>query len=297
MRNERKTKRTLPRKRRGTIKRDIFFIIYISHGTTMSETDLAFVSSEFNIFARKPPQLAIQETSVVQYKPIASIGQSDLEFLIPADFDTYIDPDIKLYVKGKLTKADVSALHASDHTAGANNFLHSLFSQCSFVLNGVNITHSGELYKHRAILETLFSYGFDANISHLTNSYWYKDVGDMLPCDPTKAQSTNTGFINRWNRQKQSKEIEMCGRIHSDICKVPKFLLPGIKLEIKFTKAKPSFYLMNTSADSKTTFNLYPTARHIWCSHGTAHRTNAPYVLRCGHLYLCACVAINVYKL
>jgi len=43
--------------------------------------------------------------------------------------------------------------------------------------------------------------------------------------------------------------------------------------------------------------NLYPTARHIWCSLGTAHRTNAPYVLRCGHLNRCACVAINVYKL
>ena len=30
---------------------------------------------------------------------------------------------------------------------------------------------------------------------------------------------------------------------------------------------------------------------------GTAHRTNAPYVLRCGHLNRCTCVAINVYKL
>jgi len=61
----------------------------------------------------------------------------------------------------------------------------------------------------------------------------------MLPCDPTKAESTNTGFIDRWNRQKESKEIEIFGRIHSDICIVPKFLLPGIKLQIKFTKAKP----------------------------------------------------------
>jgi hypothetical protein len=48
----------------------------------------------------------------------------------------------------------------------------------------------------------------------------------------------------------------MYGRIHSDICNVPKFLLPGIKLQIKFTKAKPGFYLMNTAADSKTIFKL-----------------------------------------
>ena len=58
----------------------------------MSQTDLAFVSSEFDIFARKPVQLAMQETNVVHYKPIASVDQSDLEFLIPADYGTYVDP-------------------------------------------------------------------------------------------------------------------------------------------------------------------------------------------------------------
>jgi len=119
----------------------------------------------------------------------------------------------------------------------------------------VNITQSCDLYNYRAYLETLFSYGIDAAISHLTNSYWHKYVGDM-PCDPTIAESTNTGFIDRWNRQKQSKEIGLYGRIHSDICNVPKFLLPGIKLQIMFTKTKPSFYLMNTAADSKTTFKF-----------------------------------------
>jgi hypothetical protein len=81
-------------------------------------------------------------------------------------------------------------------------------------------------------------------------------VGDMLPCDPTNAKSKNTEFIDRWNRQKQSKEVEMYGRIHSDICNVPNFLLPNIKLQIKFTKPKPGFYLINTATDSKTTFKF-----------------------------------------
>ena len=115
----------------------------------MSQTDLAFVSSEFYIFARKPVRHAIQETNVVVYKPIASVDQSDLEFLIPADYDTYIDPDIKLYIKDKLTKADGSALDATDHTAGTNIFLHSLFIQCTIALNCVNITQSGDLCNYR----------------------------------------------------------------------------------------------------------------------------------------------------
>jgi len=58
----------------------------------MSQTDLAFVSREFDIFVLKAGQLWIQDSKVVHYKPIASVDQSDLEFLIPADYDTYIDP-------------------------------------------------------------------------------------------------------------------------------------------------------------------------------------------------------------
>jgi hypothetical protein len=54
-----------------------------------------FVSSEFDIFAPKPVQPAILGTDVVHYKPIATVDQNDLEFLIPGDSETYIDQDIK----------------------------------------------------------------------------------------------------------------------------------------------------------------------------------------------------------
>jgi hypothetical protein len=40
----------------------------------------------------------------------------------------YIDPDIKVYVRGKLTKIDGIALDEKDFTSVTNNFLHSLFS-------------------------------------------------------------------------------------------------------------------------------------------------------------------------
>jgi hypothetical protein len=78
--------------------------------------------------------------------------------------------------------------------------------------------------------------------------------GICCPVTPRRKQTTNTGFVDRRNRQKQSKEIEMYGRIHSDLCNGPRFVLPGVRLQIKFTKAKPSFYLMNTKADSTTVF-------------------------------------------
>jgi hypothetical protein len=56
-----------------------------------------FVSTEFDVFAQKPVQEAVLETTEAEYKPIASVDMSDLEFLIPADNDTYLDLDIKVY--------------------------------------------------------------------------------------------------------------------------------------------------------------------------------------------------------
>jgi hypothetical protein len=107
--------------------------------------EVEFVSSEFDIFAHKPTQSAILGTDVVHHKAIATVDQKDLQFLIPRISETYIDLDIKLFVRGSLIGADGKYLDASDFTAGTNNFLHSLFSQCNISLNNVNITQTSEL--------------------------------------------------------------------------------------------------------------------------------------------------------
>ena len=75
------------------------------------------------------------------FMPIASVNQSDLEFLIPAEHDMYIDL-ISDYVRGKLTTAGGKDLDSADFTATANNLLHSLFTQCSITLNGTTITRT-----------------------------------------------------------------------------------------------------------------------------------------------------------
>jgi hypothetical protein len=45
--------------------------------------------------------------------------------------------------------------------------------------------------------------------------------------------------------------MELYGRLSSDICNVPTHLLPSVRMQIKLTKAKRDFYLMNKDADSK----------------------------------------------
>ena len=81
----------------------------------------------------------------------------------------------------------------------------------------------------------------------------------MLPSDPTSATitaMTNRGFNTRWEKLNASKEVQLFGRLHSDLFNVPLVLLPGVSLQVKLTKARPSFYMMSKEADSKTTFKF-----------------------------------------
>ena len=115
----------------------------------------------------------------------------------------------------------------------------------------MNITPASELYSYRSYLEALLTYGSDAANSNLTNAYWYLDEGDVLAGDPTSTSIKNKGFIKIWERQKQSKGTELYGRLYADICNVPQFLLSGVRVQIRLTKAKDDFYLINPNTDTK----------------------------------------------
>ena len=54
------------------------------------------------------------ETNETIYRPIASVDQTDLEFVIPGDIDTYVDLDLKLFLKGKMQTEDNADLPETD---------------------------------------------------------------------------------------------------------------------------------------------------------------------------------------
>ena len=114
----------------------------------------------------------------------------------------------------------------------------------------MQISHSTDLYNYRAYLETVLTYGSDAASSHLTNTYWYLDNA----CDPSAAdirKTGNTGFIDRLDRIKQGKEIQLYGELYSDICNVPLYLLSGVRLQIRLTRSRRTFCLMNKDKNFK----------------------------------------------
>ena len=93
------------------------------------------ISIQFDIFIHRPIQTAVLGSVETVYKPLAPVELNELEFLIPGDSDTYIDLDINLYVRGKMVPSSGNDVDLTDTTAVANNLLHSLFSQCTVMVN------------------------------------------------------------------------------------------------------------------------------------------------------------------
>jgi hypothetical protein len=187
----------------------------------------------------RPVQTSTVHTVEIGHKPTTGIDQRDIQFTIAGDHEQYIDPDMHIYIRRRLVGADSAVLDEKDYTAGVNNMLYSLFDQCNVSLNSTLITHSSDKYQYRAFLETLLSYWSDAAETHLTNAYWYKDTGNLLTCESTdtSADMTNTGWVRRWNLQKQSKEIEMEGLLHADICNAQTLIIPGVSVTVLFDKS------------------------------------------------------------
>ena len=123
----RKTKR--PSKRRVPKHRDApptkkrhFCLTQYSNQTVMAE-EPSFPGTEFDLFSRTPKQDGCVETTETKHKPIASVDQTDIEILIPGDSDTYIDPNLILFIRGKLVNNDGSDLAETDNVAGIKNRL------------------------------------------------------------------------------------------------------------------------------------------------------------------------------
>jgi hypothetical protein len=116
------------------------------------------------------------------------------------------------------------------------------------------------------MLEILLSYGLDASNTHVTNSFWNKESGNFLPTDPLAANpaaDANVGFGVRWDMVKHSKVLYLYGRLHSVICNVPRYLLPGLRIYIKLPKAKRALYLMNTDAALTTQFKFLDAKLYV----------------------------------
>jgi len=147
-----------------------------------------------------PTQTSIEQGSWIEYHPITSVLEgTPIEFDVNGSGEDYIDfANTLLYVKAKLVTMTDNNLAADAAGGPANLLLYSLFSQVDISLNGTMITVSTNTCPHRAMLETLLSYGEDAKKSQLTSALFYKhQAGTMDSINfGDNALFETTGWLN-----------------------------------------------------------------------------------------------------
>jgi len=199
--------------------------------------------SELDLFSVPPTQTSMEQGSWIEYHPLTAVADaSPIEFDVGASGENYIDfANTMLYVKAKITRADGNNLAADSPIGPSNLFLHSLFSQVDVSLNGTLITASTNTYPYRAMMETLLSYGEDANRTQLTSGLFYKDRAGRMESVDLADNAANDGLLKRRALGLESRTFDMMGRLHADIFFQDRYMINEVGVKIKLTRCRDDF--------------------------------------------------------
>ena len=168
--------------------------------------------------------------------------------------------ETQLFVEVQILKTNDDGLE--EQVVGpVNNFLHSMFSQVKIRLNDKDVENSNSYYHYKAYFENLLSYGSEAKRTFLANEGWLDDTASNFDTSVLTKEGDNKinqGMVDRRIRFKSINIVELCGKIHSDIFNINKYLLNNVNLEL-FKNDKKIYFMGKDSKD----FELSIVSAHL----------------------------------
>ena len=199
--------------------------------------------NDLALFKTPEVETATQKREWITVRPISQLTEgAAIEFNVPGTSMTYIDlKNLLLYLKLKIVKADGTHLEAEDIVGLTNNPLHSIFSQVDVNVQQHPTTEVGSNYAYKAYLDTLLEC---RSLHDLDCQLFVKDEGglDMGDTDPN---GRNNGLFLRASYTNRSKELELTGRLHVDLCQQDRLILNGVPINIKLWQNSDRFRLLS----------------------------------------------------
>ena len=197
---------------------------------------------EFQIFELPPTQVEVLESTYQEIRPLTNpTGSQVIDFSVKSQGELYTSlSDIKLCITARICKADgaVYTAEQSAEYAPCNFFLGALISKIDVYFSGRLASGASDLAGYNAYLQTLLSYGKATKKSQLGTSLWIEDAD--------KAEN----FKKRSELSKQSRHMQLMGRLLVDVFTTNKLLLNGVNLDIRITRAKDNFCIDLTEASN-----------------------------------------------
>ena len=182
------------------------------------------IPRELSLFNVPPNQVAIEKIYYSETRSLANFTDtSTIELTISGQGPEYIDlKRSRLYLRAKIVKADGSALASKEKTGIIHLPLHTMWTQIVVYLNSQLVSLNTFHYPWKAYIKTILSSGSDEQNSQLQSQLYFKDD------DPMDSLTLNSGFINRCEYKKMSREFEMEGPLMEDVFGLDKYIIQGV---------------------------------------------------------------------
>jgi len=184
------------------------------------------VRSNLDLFSTASTDTSTLDSKWIQIRTSSNLTDygAILEFTINGS-SSYLDlMESYFYFRVKAKKAAEANLVADDNVYPCNNFMHSLIQQADIYLNNTLISTSSLSYAYRAYIEMLLGYNSGYATSQGPNFMYTFDGHPGTNNHATKAE--------RKLKFTAGKEVELIGRLSSDIFQQPRYLLSGVDLRI-----------------------------------------------------------------
>lgn len=123
--------------------------------------------------------------------------------------------------------------------------LNSLFRQIGISLNGRVINSSDGHHGYRSYIETLLNFSQNSKDTFLKSSGWTEEGTNMDNINE------NLEIYERRKLMKNSKVLELYGRIHGDMINQPLLLINNVDFRLKLQMHRPEFFILYENEENE----------------------------------------------
>jgi hypothetical protein len=224
------------------------------------KTSKATSVPELEVFDVRPTQTAVEHMYKLDHRATSTVSEgSVVEFVTGGENQDYLCfGKSRLIVKVCLKHQDGTKLHVQEIVASTglpkagsavdekaapvNMILHAMFNQIDIFINGERMNQSTNMYPYKAFIKTMLYYGEDAKKTQLKAQGYMTENSDNLD------DFTNDNISYFWRQQlfKGSKTVDFEGPLMEDVMQMDKYLLNGMRVQIKLYPALKKFYIMGS---------------------------------------------------
>lgn len=161
-----------------------------------------------------------------------------------------INPKVLKVQSGSENVIEVPHKEPDDLVAPVNGLGYSLFSQCDVYLKDTLVSQANNLYPYRGAIESILNYGSDYKHCQASLALFYEE---KFP--ETFSTTVDDGFSKRYELVKKSQLVELIVKPCADIFNLPKYILNGTTIKLKFTRNSDEFCLLQPAAN-KTKYKI-----------------------------------------